>query len=136
MSDSATKKRPQFRNINVVQLLKYRLPLAGRLSILHRVSGALMFLLLPVLILPLFAMSMSPAGFEAFAVVAGMPIVKLVFLVLIWAYLHHFCAGIRYLMLDSHRGLDKYSAQKSAGVVFGVSLGLTFVFALKLFGVW
>ncbi|HEY7803888.1 MAG TPA: succinate dehydrogenase, cytochrome b556 subunit, partial [Orrella sp.] len=66
MSDSATKKRPQFRNINVLQLLKYRLPLAGRLSILHRVSGALMFLLLPVLILPLFAMSMSPTGFEAF----------------------------------------------------------------------
>jgi len=59
MSDSATKKRPQFRNINVLQLLKYRLPLAGRLSILHRVSGALMFLLLPV-ILAFFAMSMSP----------------------------------------------------------------------------
>jgi len=136
MSDSATKKRPQFRNINVVQLLKYRLPLAGRLSILHRVSGALMFLLLPVLILPFFAMSMSPTGFEAFKAVANLIIVKLIFLVLIWAYLHHFCAGIRYLMLDSHRGLDKYSAQKSAGVVFGVSLGLTFVFALKLFGVW
>ena len=81
-------------------------------------------------------MSMTPAGFQAFSVVANMTIVKLVFLVLIWAYLHHFCAGIRYLMLDSHRGLDKYTAQKSAGVVFGASLGLTFIFALKLFGVW
>jgi len=135
MSDSATKKRPQFRNINVLQLLKYRLPLAGRLSILHRVSGALMFLLLPV-ILALFAMSMSPTGFQAFAAFASFPLVKLIFLVLIWAFLHHFCAGIRYLALDSHHGLDKYSAQKSAGVVFGASLGLTFVFALKLFGVW
>lgn len=136
MSDSATKKRPQFRNISVGQIIKYRLPLAGRLSILHRVSGALMFLLLPVLILPLFAMSMSPSGFEAFAAMASHPLVKIVFLVLIWAYLHHFCAGIRYLALDSHHGLDKYSAQKSAGVVFGASLGLTFVFALKLFGAW
>ena len=136
MSDSRTKPRPQYRNISVGQILKYRLPLAGRLSILHRVSGALLFLLLPVLILPLFAMSMSPAGFEAFAVVAGFPIVKIIFLVLIWAFLHHFCAGIRYLALDTHHGLDKYAAQKSAGVVFGVSLGLTFVFALKLFGVW
>lgn len=136
MSDSARKPRRQFRNISVGQILTYRLPLAGRLSILHRVSGAILFLTLPVLILPLFAMSMTPAGFQAFSVVANMTIVKLVFLVLIWAYLHHFCAGIRYLMLDSHRGLDKYTAQKSAGVVFGASLGLTFIFALKLFGVW
>lgn len=136
MSDSARKPRRQFRNISVGQILTYRLPLAGRLSILHRVSGAILFLTLPVLILPLFAMSMTPAGFQAFSVVANMTIVKLVLLVLIWAYLHHFCAGIRYLMLDSHRGLDKYTAQKSAGVVFGASLGLTFIFALKLFGVW
>lgn len=136
MSDSAQKPRPQFRNISVGQILTYRLPLAGRVSILHRVSGALLFILLPVLILPLFAMSMTPAGFQAFSVVANMTIVKLIFLVLIWAYLHHFCAGIRYLILDSHHGIDKYSAQKSAGVVFGASLGLTLVFALKLFGAW
>lgn len=137
MSDSAAKPRPQFRNISVGQILKYRLPLAGRLSILHRVSGALLFLALPLLILPLFAMSfVSEAGFQALAVVAGFPLVKLILLVLMWAYLHHFCAGIRYLVLDLHIGLDKASAQKSAGLVFGVSLGLTFVFALKLFGVW
>lgn len=136
MSDSAQKPRPQFRNISVGQILTYRLPLAGRVSILHRVSGALLFILLPVLILPLFAMSMTPAGFQAFSVVANMTIVKLIFLVLIWAYLHHFCAGIRYLILDSHHGIDKYSAQKSAGVVFGASLGLTLVFAFKLFGAW
>jgi succinate dehydrogenase / fumarate reductase, cytochrome b subunit len=136
MSDSATKPRPQFRNISVLQLLSYRLPLAGRLSILHRVSGALLFLLLPTVILPLFAMSMTPGGFQAFAVVMNIIPVKLVLLVIIWAYLHHFCAGIRYLMLDTHRGLDKQSAQKSAGVVFGISLALTLVFGLKLFGAW
>ena len=137
MSDSAAKPRPQFRNISVGQIMKYRLPLAGRVSILHRVSGALLFLALPLLILPLFAMSIvSEAGFQALAMVAGFPVVKLILLVLIWGYLHHFCAGIRYLALDLHIGLDKASAQKSAGIVLGVSLGLTFVFALKLFGVW
>ncbi|WP_144638812.1 succinate dehydrogenase, cytochrome b556 subunit [Bordetella genomosp. 13] len=135
MSDSAAKPRPQFRNISVPQILSYRLPLAGKLSILHRVSGALLFLCLPLVIVPLFAASVTSA--ESFAQVARYfdnVLVKLVVLVLVWGYLHHFCAGIRYLMLDLHMGIDKESAKKSAGVVFGVSLALTVVFALKLFG--
>jgi succinate dehydrogenase / fumarate reductase, cytochrome b subunit len=137
MSDSAAKPRRQFKNISVGQILTYRLPPAGRVSILHRVSGALLFLMLPLLILPLFAMSFTTeSGFNALAVVVGFPVVKIVLLVLLWAFLHHFCAGIRYLALDLHHGLDKHSAQKSAGVVFGVSLALTLVFGLKLFGAW
>jgi len=137
MSDSAAKPRPQFRNISVPQILSYRLPLAGKVSILHRVSGALLFLCLPLVILPLFAMSVaSEAGFAAMATVLANPVVKLVLLVLLWGYLHHFCAGIRYLVLDLHIGLEKASAQKSAGVVLGVSLALTVVFGLKLFGAW
>ncbi len=136
MSDTAAKPRPQFRNIGIAQIASYRLPLAGKLSILHRVSGALLFLCLPLVILPLFAASViSPQTFAVVAAYAGSPIVKLVFLVLVWGYLHHFCAGIRYLMLDLHIGIDKQSSKKSAGVVFGVSLALTLVFALKLFGV-
>lgn len=137
MPDSAAKPRPQFRNINITQILTYRLPLAGKLSILHRISGALLFLCLPLVILPIFAMSVGSAeSFGQVAAVAGNPLVKLVLLVLIWGYLHHFCAGLRYLVLDLHVGLDKVSAQKSAGVVFGVSLALTVVFGLKLFGAW
>ena len=136
MSDSAAKPRPEFRNINISNLMAYRLPLAGRVSILHRVSGALLFLALPFLI-SLFDMSFSTeAGFAAMSVVAGNPVVKLVLLVLIWGYCHHFCAGIRYLTLDLHMGLDKVSGFKSASVVMGASLGLTLVFALKLFGAW
>ncbi len=136
MSDSAAKPRPEFRNINISNLMAYRLPLAGRVSILHRVSGALLFLALPFLI-SLFDMSFSTeAGFAAMSVVAGNPIVKLVLLVLIWGYCHHFCAGVRYLVLDMHIGLDKAGAFKSASVVMGASLGLTLVFALKLFGAW
>lgn len=137
MSDPVAKPRPQFRNISVTQLMSYRLPLAGKLSILHRVSGALLFLCLPLVILPLFAASVtSQETFDNVAAYMGHPIVKLIVLVLMWGYLHHFCAGIRYLMLDLHIGLDKAAAQKSAGIVFGVSLALTLVFALKLFGVW
>jgi succinate dehydrogenase / fumarate reductase cytochrome b subunit len=136
MSDSAPKPRPQFRNIGLNDLMNYRLPMAGKVSILHRASGALLFLCLPLLI-SLFAMSVSSEqGFNAMSAVAGNPIMKLVLLALIWGYLHHFCAGIRYLMLDLHIGLDKHSAAKSASVVLGVSLALTLVFGLKLFGVW
>jgi succinate dehydrogenase / fumarate reductase cytochrome b subunit len=78
----------------------------------------------------------SQETFDNVAAYMGHPIMKLIVLVLMWGYLHHFCAGIRYLMLDLHIGLDKAAAQKSAGIVFGVSLALTLVFALKLFGVW
>jgi succinate dehydrogenase / fumarate reductase cytochrome b subunit len=137
MSDSAAKPRRQFKNIHVSQILKYRLPPAGQVSILHRVSGAMLFLMLPLVILPLFAMSFTTeSGFNALAGVVGHPIMKLVLLALLWGFSHHFCAGIRYLVLDLHHGLDKHSAQKSAGAVFGVSLALTLVFGLKLFGAW
>ncbi|TEA78481.1 succinate dehydrogenase, cytochrome b556 subunit [Allopusillimonas ginsengisoli] len=137
MSDSATKPRPQYRNLSVPQILSYRLPLAAKSSILHRVSGALLFLCIPLVILPLFALSVtSPESFAEMREWVANPLFKLVLLALIWGFLHHFFAGIRYLILDLHIGNDKYSAQKSAGVVFGVSLGLTLVFGLKLFGVW
>lgn len=135
MSDTAAKPRPQFRNIGIAQIASYRLPLAGKLSILHRVSGALLFFCLPLLILPLFEASVSSAqSYASIAAYAGNPLVKVVLLVLIWGYLHHFCAGIRYLLLDLHIGIDKLSSRKSAGLVFGVSLALTLVFGLKLFG--
>jgi succinate dehydrogenase / fumarate reductase cytochrome b subunit len=137
MSDSAAKPRPQFRNISVPQILSYRLPLAGLLSILHRFSGALLFLCIPLVILPLFGASVaSPESFASVAAIAGNPIVKIILLILIWGYLHHFCAGIRYLLLDLHMGIEKEQAKKSAGIVFGVSLALTVVFGLKLFGAW
>jgi succinate dehydrogenase / fumarate reductase cytochrome b subunit len=137
MSDSASKPRPQFRNLSIPQILSYRLPLAGKASIMHRVSGVLLFLCLPLVILPLFAVSVtSPDSFAAMQPWVSNPLCKLVLLVLIWGYLHHFCAGIRYLTLDLHIGMDKVAAQKSAGIVFGVSLALTLVFGLKLFGVW
>src|SRR5690606_2604415 len=139
MSETASKRRPQYRNLTVPQLLIYlnRMPLAAKTSILHRISGALLFLCLPLVIVPLFGRSVeSPETFAGLAEWTSHPIFKLVLLAIIWGYLHHFCAGIRYLMLDLQIGQDKHSAQKSAATVLIISLALTVILGLKLFGVW
>lgn len=127
--------RPRFRNIGIGQIVQYRLPPAGIVSILHRVSGAMMFLIGLPLLLYLFQLSLvSELSFARFQAVASHGLVKLVLLGLLWAYLHHFCAGIRYLLLDVHVGTDKASATRSAKGVLVISLALTALVALKLFG--
>jgi succinate dehydrogenase / fumarate reductase cytochrome b subunit len=139
------KKRPEFRNINpLTDLRHYRLPLAGIVSILHRASGVLMFLLMPFIIW-LFDTSLSSeisfAKFKA-AFTSGLWIfpgwfIKLVALGLIWAYLHHFIAGLRHLWMDvSHAAVSKEFGTKSAVVVLAASLFLTLVLGLKLFGLY
>ncbi len=136
MAELAEKKtRPQFRNIAVPQILSYRLPPAGVVSILHRISGALIFLFGIPFFLYLFQQSItSEISFESYRAVVGSVLGRLVMLVLIWAYVHHFLAGIRYLLLDRHVGIDKAGSRTSAHVVLGASLVLTALVALKLFG--
>jgi succinate dehydrogenase / fumarate reductase cytochrome b subunit len=130
------KQRPQFRNIHVTQLMNYRMPIAAYVSILHRISGFLMFLALP-LVLYMFQMSiLSEDTFKHFAGIASHPLAKLVILALCWGYFQHFCAGVRHLFMDLHLGLDKDSARQSGTAVLAVSLFLTFITALKLFGVF
>jgi succinate dehydrogenase / fumarate reductase cytochrome b subunit len=124
MADMSVKQRPKYLDI---MTLAAGLPLPGKLSILHRVSGVGLFLFLPFLIC-LFSLSVSsPEHFEAFKAIASNWFVKIILAGLIWALMHHFCAGIRFLLLDMHKGLDKPCARKSAGVVFVVSLALTVV---------
>ena len=132
---TATKRpRRQFRNLNFPLLLTYRLPMAGLVSIMHRISGALLFLALPLL-LWLFDLSLiSEGGFERLRAFGSNFLVKLVLLVLIWALFHHLVAGIRYLMLDLHVGLTG-KLGSSAIAVYAISLPLTLLAALKLFGV-
>ena len=130
------KQRPEFRNIGIGQILTaYRLPLAGRVSILHRVSGALLFVFLPFL-LYLFDQSLtSEISFETFKLFLSNIIVKLITLVLAWAFLFHFCAGIRHLVMDTnHEAVSKENGKRTSIVVFVVSSVLTIAFALKLFG--
>lgn len=134
MSEAAKPNRPQFRNINITQIVGYRLPLAGIISILHRISGLLMFLLLPFILFMLDKSLVSESSFEYFKGFTSGWFVKLVILALSWAYLHHFCAGIRHLVMDNHIGLSKESARKSAASVLIISLPLALIVALKLFG--
>lgn len=132
MSESSTPRR--FTNINVTQIIRYRLPVAGVVSILHRVSGAMMFLLLPF-ILYLFDLSItSEMSFDYLKGFTSHWFVKLIILAVSWGYLHHFCGGIRHLIMDAHIGLSKEESRKSAKIVFVVSLPLTLLVALKLFG--
>lgn len=128
MAEIAIKKRRP-KNLD---LMTIRLPLPGILSIIHRVSGAGLFLMLPVL-LWLFESSLSsPETFAQFKAVVAHPLVRFVLLGLIWFYLHHFCAGIRYLLLDLHRGIDLESARLSSKLVFAVSIVLTLVIGVTL----
>ncbi|MER1967099.1 succinate dehydrogenase, cytochrome b556 subunit [Castellaniella sp. GW247-6E4] len=137
MSEPAIKPRPQFRNLGLSDLLTYRQPPAALSSILHRISGALLFLALPVILVPLFAQSVqSPATFAAMQSWVANPFCKIILLVLMWGYFHHFCAGIRYLTLDLHIGNAREPSQRSGALVLGIGLALTVVFGLKLFGVW
>ncbi|MGF6753140.1 succinate dehydrogenase, cytochrome b556 subunit [Paraburkholderia sp. GAS334] len=135
MAEAVKKPRPEFRNIGIGQILTaYRLPLAGRVSILHRVSGGLLFVFLPFL-LYLFDQSLtSELSFEVFKGFLSNIIVKLITLVLAWAFLFHFCAGIRHLVMDMHYAVSKEGGKQTSVVVLVVSSLLTIVFAAKLFG--
>ena len=136
MGEAVKKPRPEFRNIGIGQILTaYRLPLAGRVSILHRLSGGLLFVFLPFL-LYLFDQSLtSELSFEVFKGFLSNIIVKLITLVLAWAFLFHFCAGVRHLVMDTnHNAVTKEKGKSTSIVVLVVSSLLTIAFAAKLFG--
>ncbi len=134
MSQETNNKARRFTNIHITQILHYRLPAAGLVSILHRISGAMMFLLLPF-ILYLFEQSItSEISFNYLQGYLRHWSVKLTVLALCWGYLHHLCAGLRHLVMDTHIGLSKEGARDSARIVFVVSVPLTVIIALKLFG--
>lgn len=130
------KERPEFRNIHVTDIARYRLPPAGLVSILHRISGAGLFLALPFLLVLFQKSVQSEMTFDHFKGILENPLVKLVLLGLIWAYMQHFCAGVRHLFMDIHVGIEKESSRQSAIAVLAVSLFLTAVAGLKLFGVF
>jgi len=135
------RSRPVYRNIHIFQIVGYRLPAAGVVSILHRVSGALMFLLLPFIVWLFDTSLSSEISYESFTgafhsgvgFVPGL-VIKLVALALIWAYLHHFIAGLRHLWMDASHAVTKEFGHKSAVVTLASSVLLTLVLMGKLFG--
>lgn len=147
MSENATtaKKRPEFRNINAfTDLPSYRLPVAGIVSILHRISGAIMFILMPLIIWMFDASISSEISFAKFkgafnVGMLGLPglIWKLLALALIWAFLHHSLAGLRHLWSDTHHSaVTKEFGKTSAIATLVVSVALTLVLGAKLFGIY
>ena len=134
------KQRPQFRNIHVSQIVAYRLPPAGIVSILHRVSGVLMFLLMPFIIWMFDVSVTSEVSYDVFkaAFAAGVGFIpgwflKLVVLALIWAYLHHLIAGIRHLWMDATHAVTKQFGHTSAIATLAISVLLTLALGFKLF---
>jgi succinate dehydrogenase / fumarate reductase cytochrome b subunit len=127
MTEATLRKRPKH-----LAIWQIRFPITAIISILHRVSGAGLFFLLPFL---LYLLSGSLSGMDSFAKVQEIivhPLAKLVLLGVLWAYLHHFCAGIRFLFLDIGKGVELPCARKSSWAVLGVSLVLTAIIGGKL----
>lgn len=128
--------KPVFRNIGLAQLIHYRLPWAGKVSILHRISGAVLFLMLPFILYLLDQSLASELSYQKFQAITNHILVKIICLGLIWCFLHHFCAGIRYLLLDLEIGVEKSESNRSAIVVFVLGVALTAAVGLKLFGLY
>ncbi|CAG1018101.1 succinate dehydrogenase / fumarate reductase, cytochrome b subunit [Burkholderiaceae bacterium] len=137
-AETTTRQRPG--TMRLIDAFQYRLPLAGVVSILHRVSGVAMFALLPFIVW-LFDVSLSSeisyAEFTS-VFVAGVGVVpgwffKLVALALIWSYLHHFMAGVRHLWMDATHAVGLQFGRQSAVFTLAASLLLTFVLGAKLF---
>ena len=138
------KKRPEFRNINALSdLPTYRLPVAGWVSILHRISGMLMFLLMPLIIWMFDNSISSEISYAKFSAAFNIGLgfvpgwfMKLVALALIWGYLHHFIAGLRHLYMDVNHAVSKEFGKSSALVTLSLSIALTVVLGAKLFGLY
>jgi len=122
------KPRPVYLN-----LLAIRQPVPAVVSILHRASGAALFVVgLPLALWTLQASLASPEGYQRVAAFFGQPLVKLVLIGLVWAYLHHLIAGVRHLLADIHIGLELASARLSAAVTLVLGILLTLAIAVKL----
>ena len=138
------KKRPEFRNINALtDLPSYRLPAAGIVSILHRISGLIMFLLLPLIVWMFDTSVSSEISFAKFSAAFNVGLgflpavlVKIVVLGLIWAYLHHLIAGVRHVYMDVCHAVSKEFGKSSAVFTLVLSLGLTAALGAKLFGLY
>ncbi|TMG97683.1 MAG: succinate dehydrogenase, cytochrome b556 subunit [Betaproteobacteria bacterium] len=122
------KPRPVYLN-----LLEIRQPLPAIVSILHRISGALLFLVgIPVLLWGVHVSVASPEAFAQWKSVMAQPLWKLVALALAWAYIHHLLAGLRHLALDVHVGVELAPARRSSAIVLVLSLLLTIIVAVRL----
>ena len=121
------KGRPKHLALHLIKL-----PLPGFVSILHRISGLLLFFALPLLLLMLQYSLRSIETYTQLMSVLAHPLAKLLLLGLLWAFLHHLCAGLRYLAIDLDYGVKLVQARNSSKAVLAVSLVLTVLLGVKL----
>ena len=121
------KSRPVF-----LEIPNIRLPIPGIVSILHRISGVILFVMLPVLLYLLSGTLSRESAFETYRVIVSNPLAKLILIGVLWAYLHHLLAGVRFLFLDAHKGLELNTARNTAKLVFIAALVLTVVLGALL----
>jgi succinate dehydrogenase / fumarate reductase cytochrome b subunit len=140
MTDTIKQMARRPGTMRLIDALQYRLPLAGWVSILHRASGALMFVLLPLIVWMLdtsLGSEISHSQFIALFLggVGFLPgwFFKWIALALIWAYLHHFIAGLRHLWMDATHSVGLEFGRRSAVVTLALSAALTLVLGAKLF---
>ena len=131
-SASAKKIRPKYLSLPAL-LFEIRLPVPGWVSILHRISGALLVFPFAAWLLYMLDTSLrSEQGFQSIKTdYLELPLVKLGVLVFIWSYCHHFCAGIRYLFLDLDKGVDLRTARLTSWLVIVAGLALTAWFGAR-----
>lgn len=118
------KKRPKFLDLFI---LAPKMSITAKVSILHRLSGVLLFLSVPLLLFLLERSLSNPDFYSVLYGITSSPVVKVVYIALIWAFLHHLCAGVRFLFLDVHRGIDIKTAKNTARIVLLVSLVITLI---------
>jgi len=124
--------KPRTRPVHL-DLFRIRLPLPGWVSILHRASGVLLFLALPLGVAILSVSLTSEAAYWAILATAQHPLAKLLAVLLIWAFSHHWFAGLRHLAMDAHLGLSLRRARASALATLAASALTTLAFAVWLF---
>jgi succinate dehydrogenase cytochrome b subunit len=130
----SVSERPVYKPRPVyLDLLSIRMPMPSVVSFLHRVTGALLLLFgIPLMLYAVGASLASAESYAALKTTLAHPLAKLVLIGLLWAFLHHFCAGIRHLLLDMHIGIDLAPARQSSVAVFAVSIALTLIIGAKL----
>ncbi|RKV65341.1 MAG: succinate dehydrogenase, cytochrome b556 subunit [Neisseria sp.] len=123
----SVKPRPVF-----LEIPNIRLPIPGIVSILHRISGVGLFIMLPVLLYLLSGTLSRESAFETYRAIVSNPLVKLILIGVLWAYLHHLLAGVRFLFLDAHKGLELNTARNTAKLAFTAALVLTVILGALL----
>lgn len=123
------QQRPKYLDL---PKLGSKMSITAKVSIIHRASGVLMFLAIPFVLYLLHKSLTSAEFYSASYSLATCSFVKVIYIILVWAIMHHMCAGVRFLFLDIHKGIDRATAQKTAKIVLLVSLILTAVLGVMI----